>query len=296
MDVRHMRYFLALAEELHFGRAAERLHIEPSPLSRAIRELEDELSTQLFIRTNRGTRLTQAGTTLLEHVPRVFAALEQARASVRDVVAGYQGELRVALSDSLTPARLVALMALCREEEPDIAIHFSEVPLAQQLKGLREGLYDLGFAQCNNVGQGIVAEPAWHDTVHVVLPIRHPLLAMAQVPLKEVLHHPLVLGDLLHCAGYSRQIDCLLRTVPVEPQVIERVQSVDLMLTMVAAGLALALVGLSQTVTNRELGIVIRPLAEPAMLTTWLLRPANSSRENVARFIERVALLAENDT
>lgn len=296
MSLRHLRYFQALAEELHFGRAAERLHIEVSPLSRAIQVLEDDLGVALFIRSNRGTRLTPAGATLLEHIPSIFAAVEQARASVQDVAAGYRGELRVALSDGLTPARLVSLMALCREEDPDIAVHFSEVPLAQQLKGLEDGLYDLGFAQSDDVGHGIVAEPAWHDPVHVVLPIRHPLLAMSQVPLEEILRQPLVLGDPRHCAGCCRQIDRLLRTVPVEPLVAERVRSVNLMLTMVAAGLALALVGASQAVTNRELGIVTRPLAEPATLTTWLLRSAHDRRENVIRFIERVKSLHDPES
>jgi DNA-binding transcriptional LysR family regulator len=83
MELRHLRCFIAVAEELHFARAAERLHIEQSPLSRAIKELEEELGVSLFARTTRSTRLTRAGTLFLEHVPRVFAALEQARDSVR---------------------------------------------------------------------------------------------------------------------------------------------------------------------------------------------------------------------
>lgn len=74
MQLRHLRYFIAVAEELHFARAAERLHIEQSPLSRTIKELEEDLGEQLFVRTSRSTRLTRAGKLFLEHVPRVFAA------------------------------------------------------------------------------------------------------------------------------------------------------------------------------------------------------------------------------
>lgn len=83
MELRHLRCFLAVAEELHFARAAEQLHIEQSPLSRAIKELEEDLGVKLFVRTTRSTRLTRAGKLFLEHVPRVFTALQQARDSVK---------------------------------------------------------------------------------------------------------------------------------------------------------------------------------------------------------------------
>lgn len=89
MELRHLRCFLAVADELHFARAAERLHIEQSPLSRTIRELEEDLGVRLFERNTRSTRLTLAGRVFKEHVPQVFAALTQARDGVRAVSAGY---------------------------------------------------------------------------------------------------------------------------------------------------------------------------------------------------------------
>ncbi|WP_445623233.1 LysR substrate-binding domain-containing protein [Lactiplantibacillus plantarum] len=79
-------------------------------------------------------------------------------------------------------------MAGCRADEPRVVIHFSEVPFAQQLAGLDQGLYDLGFAPSDHVGRGIVAERAWQDPIHVVLPTGHPLLAMEIIPLSEVGH------------------------------------------------------------------------------------------------------------
>ena len=108
MELRHLRCFLAVAEELHFARAAERLHIEQSPPSRAIKELEEELGVVLFARTTRSTRLTRAGKLFSDHVPRVFAALQQARDSVKAAANGFHGQLRVALSDGITPSRLPA--------------------------------------------------------------------------------------------------------------------------------------------------------------------------------------------
>ena len=96
MDLRHLRCFVAVAEELHFARAAQRLHIEQSPLSRAIKELEYDFGVQLFERTTRSTRLTWAGQVLLEDTRRIFAALDQARVNVKAAANGYHGTLRCA--------------------------------------------------------------------------------------------------------------------------------------------------------------------------------------------------------
>ncbi|WP_049441178.1 LysR family transcriptional regulator, partial [Stenotrophomonas maltophilia] len=211
MELRHLRCFLAVAEELHFARAAERLHMEQSPLSRAIKELEEDLGMQLFIRTSRSTRLTLAGRLLMESAPRVFTALEQVRESVKAAANGFHGQLRIALSDGITPSRLPALLARCREEDPEIEIRLFEVPLAQQIKGLHDDLYDAGFSMANEVGVGIIAEPAWEDELMVAVPARHPVLTHKRIPLEEVLRHPLVLGDPAVCEGHARQIDRILR-------------------------------------------------------------------------------------
>lgn len=155
MELRHLRCFIAVAEELHFARAAERLHIDQSPLSRTIKELEEELGARLFVRTTRSTQLTRAGRLFLEHVQRVFAALDQARDSVKSVANGFHGQLRLALSDGITPSRLPALLAQCREEDPEVEVRLFEVPLAQQIKGLHDNLYDAGFSMADDGGDGI---------------------------------------------------------------------------------------------------------------------------------------------
>lgn len=103
-----------MAEELHFARAAKRLHIEQSPLSRAIKELEEDLGAQLFVRTTRSTRLTRARKLFQKHVPRVFTALKQARHSVKAAAHGFHSQLRVALSDDITPSRFSTFLALFR--------------------------------------------------------------------------------------------------------------------------------------------------------------------------------------
>ena len=289
MEMRHLRCFLAVAEELHFARAAERLHIEQSPLSRAIKELEEDLGVVLFVRTTRSTRLTRAGELFLEHVRRIFSALEQARDSVKAAANGFHGQLRVALSDGITPSRLPALLALCRQEEPEVELRFFEVPLSQQIKGLHEDLYDVGFAQSDEVGDGIATMPVWSDALMVAVPARHPLLAHKRIPLDELLRYPLVLCDPQACESHAKRVDRVLRRVDMEPLVAERVATCDLMMALVSAGFALGLTGQSHIAASRETGVVARPLAlRVPPLTTYLLRLEGDPPDVLTRFIERV--------
>lgn len=296
MDLRHLRYFMAVAQELHFARAAERLHIDQSPLSRAIKELEEELGTALFIRTTRSTQLTRAGRLLMEHVPRVFASLEQARDSVKAALNGFHGQLRIALSDGVTPSRVSALLARCREEDPDIQVQLYEVPPAQQIKGLHDDQYDAGFSMAIEPGDGIVSLPAWQDELMVALPARHPLLAYKRVPLEEVLRHPLALCDPAICEGHARQVDQFFLRRGLEPLVAQRVASFDVMMTLVSAGLALGLAGAMHIAASRESNVVGRPLeGKPLMLTTSLLRRDAEPSEALARFIDRVQTIDPDD-
>jgi len=289
MELRHLRCFLAVAEELHFARAAERLHIEQSPLSRAIKELEEDLGVQLFVRNTRSTRLTRAGKLFQEHVPRIFAALQQARDSVKSVANGYDSQLRIALSDGVAPSHFSTLLSLCRQEEPEVEIRLFEMPLSQQIKGLHDDLYDVGFAQSDEVGDGVIAEPVWTDPLMVAVQSRHPLLTYKRIPLDEVLRHPLVLSDPQVCEGHARQVARVLRRVDQEPLIAEQVVSFDLMMALVSAGFALGLAGKSQIAASREQGVVARQLAgHSPMLTTYLLRPDAEPSQTVARFIERV--------
>jgi DNA-binding transcriptional LysR family regulator len=292
MEFRHLRCFLAVAEELHFARASEKLHIEQSPLSRAIKELEEELGVALFARTTRSTRLTRAGRLFLEHVPRVFTALQQARDSVTAAANGFQRQLRVALSDGITPSRFPALLARSREEEPDVEIRLFELPLSQQIRGLHDDLFDVGFAQSEDVGDGIVAEPVWHDPLMVAVPARHPILSYKRIPLDEVLRYPLVLCDPHVYEGHARHVERVLRQAATEPMVAERVASCDLMMVLVSAGMALGLTSKAHITSSREPGAVARPLAGRAhMITTYLLRPEGEPLETLARFIQRVQTL-----
>ncbi|MBK9395575.1 MAG: LysR family transcriptional regulator [Uliginosibacterium sp.] len=290
MELRHLRCFIVLAEELHFTRAAERLHIEQPPLSRAIKELEDELGAVLFDRDRRGTRLTAAGAVFLQDTRRLFTVLEQARENVKAVAAGLRGSLRIAVSDGALDPRLSAFLARCRAEEPEIEIRMSEVPLAEQLRGLCSGDFCIGFAHTADVGDGIVAEPIWQDPLVVALPARHALLVHKEVPLHELRGHPLVLCDPQVCEGYCRELARLLQTQEHKLNVVEEVSSLDMMLTLVGAGYGVGFMTATKIPVSQRPDVVIRPLAlDTAVITTYLLRlESSNSSASLVRFIDRL--------
>lgn len=209
---------------------------------------------------------------------------------------GFHGQLRVALSDGITPSRLPALLALCRQEEPEVEIRFFEVPLSQQIKGLHDDLYDVGFAQSEDVGDGIVTMPAWSDALMVAVPARHPLLAHKRIPLDELLRYPLVLCDPQACEGHAKHVERVLRRADMEPLIAERVATCDLMMALVSAGFALGLTGETHIATSRESGVVARPLASRVPpLTTYLLRIEGEPSDELAHFIERVQAIESPD-
>ncbi len=287
MELRHLRYFIAVAEELHFARAAERLHIEQSPLSRAIKDLEYDLGTRLFERTTRQTHLTWAGQVFLDEARRILTGVAQAKASARAAAAGSQGRLRLALSDGIAPLRLAAVLAECREEEPEVDIRVFEMPVAQQVRGLRGHLLDAGLALVGDVGNGVVATPVWADPIAVVVPARHPLLVHKRIPLGEALKHPLILCHPEAGSGCHSQIAAILHAAKAEPMVAEYATSLEILLTLVGAGYGIGFA--SQAAAIQRADVVARPLAgRSPSLKTFLLRNDGEPPEPVRRFTERL--------
>ncbi|MBA6134220.1 MULTISPECIES: LysR family transcriptional regulator [Pseudomonas] len=207
MNLLQLQCFLAVAEERHFTRAADRLHIEQSLLSRTIRDLEHDLGVTLFERgAGIGTNLTAAGQALAESAPRIFSLVDQARSATLAAAAGSLATLHVALSDGILPKRL----ACSREEEPDINLQLFEVPLAEQLKGLQHNLFDVGFACAPGEPHGLSSETLWQTELVVALPPRHPLLVHKRVPLPELAACPLVLFHPKLQSGLHQQVSSLL--------------------------------------------------------------------------------------
>lgn len=291
MDLRHLRYYVAVAEELHFARAAERLHIEQSPLSRAIKDLEYDLDVQLLKRTTRSTELTWAGQVFLDQARRILIMVAHAKATAKSAAQGYRGHLRVAVSDGLAQPHLTTLLARCRDEEPDVEIRLFEMPFAQQVSGLRHDLLDAGFALASDVGTGLMAKPVWTDSVAVVVPARHPLVVHKRIPLAEALKYPLVMCHPEAGSGCHQQIEAMLRSQPVKPVIADYATSLELMLTLVGAGYGIGFAIASQVALFQRDDVVVRPIAGRApTLVTYLLYADRELSEPLQHFMARTLL------
>lgn len=289
MELRLLRYFVAVAEELHLSRAAERLGIEQSPVSRAMRDLERLLDVQLFDRSSRQTKLTWAGQVLLVECRRVLATVEQAIKATKSAAQGYQGTLRIAICDSLAQPRIATLLARSREDEPELEIRVVELPFSQQLKALHNDLLDIGFSLSDAVNNGLIAEAVWTDPLSVIVPARHPLLAHGHVKLDDALKFPVVLCHPEADSGCHHQIQMVLETSAVAPKVVDYATSLGVMVTLVGAGYGIGFAIASQVQTLQRSDIAIRPLAGiPSKLSTYLLRRQGESSAAVKRFIRRV--------
>jgi DNA-binding transcriptional LysR family regulator len=246
MHLKHLRYFLAVAEERNFTHAADRVHIEPSPLSKAVKEFEGQLGVQLLLRAKGNIQLTRAGVVLVEEARNIMAQVENAKKRVQSASRGFQGQIRVGLSDGLASLRFAQLLALCREEEPNTEVRIQEMTLSELNRALRCGRIDIGFTidsrrpkdiNINKVG-------VWCDQFAVALPIRHPLLAHSRVPCFEALRYPLITYHPEHCAGgyhtVRRMLGKMMRARA--PNMEEYyVSGCEQMLLLVAAGYGIAI-------------------------------------------------------
>ena len=263
MELRRLRYFVAVAEELHFLRAAQRLHIEQSPLSRAIKDLEADLGVKLFERTTRRTRLTRAGEVFLEEARRVLAAFAQARASARGAAKGLKGRLRIGFSEGVPQPRLSELLARYRAGADEVDLKILQMPFEQQVKALHAGALDAGFCFAAVKRNGIRADAIWLDPLSAVLPAQHPLAAKPQVHLKEIAREPLVLCGEETGADRHTRVEAAILAASDSPNIVDYAENQQVLLTLVGAGYGVGFVLATHAETIHRADIVVRPIASP---------------------------------
>ena len=287
MEFRELRYFVALAEELHFARAAARVGIEQSPLSRAISDMERRLGVQLFIRTRRSTTLTPIGEMLLNDARRILAEMEHIRLNIVAAVSGRKGRLRVAVSDGVAHPRISTLLSETRQNDPDIELHVVHIPLREQLRTLRSGLIDVGFGLSPSSDTEVRSIPLWNDALVLVLrPDDQSTASLDSKQIERVASLLFLLGEPL--AMDSKPSDTSLLSWARNCERIEYLASIELLLTLVAAGYGRGIIGAAQAETIRRPDIVVRPLnVTGAQYTTFMLQRSEGASSVAARFIAR---------
>src|SRR6202000_1803176 len=188
MELRHLRYFVAVAEELHFTRAALRLNIAQPPLSQQIRALEQQLGVQLFVRTRRSVALTDAGRTLLERSREMLAAAQALPQELQRVARGEVGLLRIGFSSTPPLTKVLRdVVADHRRSHPDVALNLREMHSQLQFESLRRGELDVGLVRYNEgVPEGISLRLLRRDPLRLVVPAGHRFARRESVSLADL--------------------------------------------------------------------------------------------------------------
>ncbi|MBX8690854.1 LysR substrate-binding domain-containing protein [Mycobacterium syngnathidarum] len=243
MELRHLRYFRAVGEELHFGRAAERLHIAQPPLSQQIRQLERELGVELFTRTTRSVELTPAGRTFLQRAIEILGAVDDAGLEARRIAAGVEGRVAIGCVGSATYSLLPELVRALGESLPGVEVSVRGEMLAPaQIDALEAGAIDLALLRPPVSRDDITVETVRRDRLLVALPACHRLAERAEVTATDLRNEDFVVH-----VGHGRSVMSSLVTgicadAGFTPRIRQEVSETSTLVTLVAAGLGVAIV------------------------------------------------------
>jgi DNA-binding transcriptional LysR family regulator len=260
VELRQLRYFVAVAEELHFRRAAERLHISQPPLSQQIRALEDELGFALLVRTRRRVELTPAGEAFLRDARALLGELEGAVATARRIDSGQTGRLRINFVGSALFSIVPGTVERFRRTRPAVEIELRERPTVDQLRAVRTGLADVGLVRppIEDDGQLSVRTVLRERTV-AALPAGHALARLSRLPLRRLAAEPLVLFPRDQAPGFHDLLIDALAGAGSGPGVIQYAPEMLTIIGLVAAGTGVSFV--PESVQRLALdGVIYRPV------------------------------------
>jgi len=242
IELRHLRYFIAVAEELHFGHAAARLNISQPPLSQQIQILEQQIGARLFARTNRSVSLTEAGRQFLADSRQILSQVDDAAARAARLHHGETGELRIGFTSSAPFIKAVSdTLSTFRRRYPDVHIQTRETNTREQIVPLNEGALDLGLMRNTHLPDTLVWERVLREPLLAMVPRDHPLASQPRVSLRELAREPFVFFDPHVGTGLYDDILGLMRRYDLTPAITQEVGEAMTIIGLVAAGLGVSI-------------------------------------------------------
>jgi DNA-binding transcriptional LysR family regulator len=285
VELRHLRYFVAVAELLHFGRAAERLGISQPSLSQQIRQLEDELQTTLLERSKRRVRLSDSGRLLLEEARDILARADHAAVNARRASRGEIGRLRIGLAYWMDTSAVLATIRRLDKQRPGIAVQLRVMSVPQQVAALRDERLDVGFVRPPIGGPALRCELLYGEPLFAALPRKHRLAGKERVALADLADEPHIMFPRDAVPQFYDFTLEACRNAGFVPHVRHEVDLPHLALGLVAAGCGISLVPASARRLRRP-GVVFRPLRpSPRGLETAVAWRSDNSSAIVEEYL-----------
>ncbi|NML43588.1 LysR family transcriptional regulator [Ramlibacter sp. G-1-2-2] len=288
LDLAQLRCFVAVAEELHFGRAAVRLHMTQPPLSRQIQLLEHAVGVQLLERTSRSVKLTAAGAVLYKDAATLLRLAQQAARAAERTGKGEAGRVVVGYTAVSGYKLIPALLAEAGRRFPEIEIELMEAVSTEQLKALEEETIDLAFARPLHTAGAFRYHRVAREPMMLALPARHPLARKAKPRLADLAGQPLVMYSEKEGKYFHDKIAALFTASAAQPQYLHHIGQTHTIMALVAAGLGLAIVPASAQQLRFE-HVVFRPLWRADVVAeiylAWRPDAANPAAHTIREFI-----------
>ncbi|MCA6998884.1 LysR family transcriptional regulator [Dickeya solani] len=288
IELRHLRYFIAVAEELHFGRAAEKLHISQPPLSQQIQALEEQIGAQLLDRNNRNVRLTQAGELFLKEAWAIINQVNQAAERAARIQRGEIGELNIGFTSSAPFVKQVSRSLLqFRQSYPEVHIQMLEINTKQQIEPLLDGKLDLGVMRNNPLPETLRHQLLLHEPMVAVVHEEHPLAAApgGHISIQQLASEPFVFFAREVGTALYDEVLTLLKKYGITPYITQEVGEAMTIIGLVSSGLGVSLLPASFRRIRVD-GVKYLSLQEKdAISEMWLVthhhRPLNTAAQTL---------------
>lgn len=286
LDLRLLRSFIVVAEELHFGRAADRLGIAQPPLSQQIKRLEDKVGCDLFFRRSRKVSLTEAGKSLLGTSYRIFEQLGLGLDATRRAGRGETGKLRVAFPASVALTIIPKIIREYCSKFPDARLELLEMPTTPQIEALHAGTIDIGFLRDPHPDDALVFETVFEEQFIAVLPRMHPLAGRRRLELKHLAEQNFVFFPRAIGNNFHDRAIAYCRSAGFEPRIVERASEWQTIAALVEAGLGVSIA--PACIMRVQLDdVTYRRFAKSDLVTSVVMgRRSDSGEPLIRRFLE----------